>query len=60
MIRRFTNIKMSKIMKYLLTILSVLSIGLFASCGGESESHEHNSSEECCGKCQDDANASDE
>lgn len=45
-------------MKYLLTILSILSVGLFASCGGESESHDHNGSEECCGKCQDDANAS--
>ena len=34
-------------MKYLLSILAVISIGLFASCGGEKE---------CCGKCSDDTN----
>ena len=50
--------QMLKIMKYLLSILAILSVGLFASCGGGSESHEHNATEECCGECQDDANAS--
>ena len=31
-------------MKYLLSILGIISIGLFASCGGASEA-------ECCGEC---------
>ena len=31
-------------MKYLLSILGIISIGLFASCGGGAEA-------ECCGEC---------
>ena len=41
--------QMLNIMKYLLSILTVLSIGLFASCGGETESHDHNGTDGCCG-----------
>lgn len=38
-------------MKYLLSILGIISIGLFASCGGEK-------ADDCCGKCGGDANGS--
>ena len=31
-------------MKYLLSILGIISIGLFASCGGGAEA-------DCCGEC---------
>jgi len=35
-------------MKYLLSILGIISIGLFASCGGEKA--------DCCGECGGDEN----
>jgi hypothetical protein len=35
-------------MKYLLSILGIISIGFFASCGGQAEA-------ECCGECGGDA-----
>ena len=38
-------------MKYLLSILGIISIGLFASCGGGAEA-------DCCGECGSDANGS--
>ena len=37
-------------MKYLISILGIISIGLFASCGGEKA--------DCCGECGGDANGS--
>ena len=38
-------------MKYLLSILGIISIGLFASCGGGAEA-------DCCGECGSDENES--
>ena len=47
-------------MKYILSLLTVLSMLFFSSCGGE-EAHDHEAGEECCGEggesCKD-ANAS--
>ena len=50
-------------MKYILSLLTVLSMLLFTSCGGgEGEAHDHNGSDaECCGEggeCCKDANTS--
>jgi hypothetical protein len=36
-------------MKYLLSILGIISLGLFASCGGEADA-------DCCGECGGDEN----
>ena len=36
-------------MKYILSLLTVLSMLFFSSCGG-GESHEHEAGEECCGE----------
>jgi len=47
-------------MKYILSLLTVLSMLFFSSCGGE-EAHDHEAGEECCGEgveCCKDANAS--
>ena len=38
----------NKIMKNLLLILGVLSIGLFSSCGGGAEEAHDHADEECC------------
>jgi hypothetical protein len=50
-------------MKYILSLLTALSMLLLSSCGGGSEVHDHNGTEagECCGadgECCKDANAS--
>jgi hypothetical protein len=50
-------------MKYILSLLTALSMLLLSSCGGGSEAHDHNGTEagECCGEggeCCKDANAS--
>ncbi len=42
-------------MKYILSLLTALSLLFFTSCGG-GESHD---GEECCGECQDEGNATD-
>ena len=36
-------------MKYILSLLTVLSMLFFSSCGGE-EAHDHEAGEECCGE----------
>lgn len=49
-------------MKYILSLLTVLSMLFFSSCGGGEEAHsDHEAGEECCGEggeCCKDANAS--
>jgi hypothetical protein len=44
-------------MKYILSLLTVLSMLFFSSCGG-GDAHDHNGSDECCGECQAEGNAS--
>jgi hypothetical protein len=40
-------------MKYLLSILGIISIGLFASCGGEAEAECCGADGECCSEDHD-------
>ena len=37
-------------MKYILSLLTVLSMLFFTSCGGGGDAHDHNGSAECCGE----------
>ena len=49
-------------MKYILSLMTVLSMLLFSSCGGGEEAHDHNGTDECCGEggecCKSEGNAS--